>query len=201
MRKLLLNMLAVLTFAGMPAATPAYAWKFIKAGETVKLKKSGMLVTPPQDWNKDGSRPGKKAESWTLDGYSLNHLTFFGGIKTGDTLYKDRRKKEQPLPAFDSSMLIPDIVQWVEANKRLVFGTALFEVQSVEPAQFAGHSGFRFKYTYVTSDDDLKKRGDAVGAMIDGQLYLIDYVGADLHYFERDLGQFETIVTSVQLTK
>lgn len=196
-----MRIFAVMLLAiSLVAVTPVQArWKLIEGGAPVTMKKTGLTVTPPQDWNRDGSRPGKKARSWTRDGYSLNQITFFGNIEGGEMLYRDRNKKTQPLPKFSSSMLIPDIVTWFEANKRIVFGTALFEVSAVEPFQFAGHPGFRFKYNFVTSADELKKRGDAAGAVIDDKLYLINYVGADIHYFDKDHAQFEAILASAKL--
>lgn len=182
-------------------AIPAHAgWKLIPANEEARLKKSGMTVTPTKEWNRWTRRPGKKAEAWTLDGLNLNEITFYGGIETGDTLLKDRNKKTKPLPRFDSSMLIPDIVQWFEANNRIVLDTALFEVDSIVPTQFAGQQGFRFTYHYVATGDELVRKGEAVGAMVEDKLYLINYAAPEIHFFDHNRDDFVQLVESVRFS-
>ncbi|SIN94265.1 hypothetical protein SAMN02745824_2380 [Parasphingorhabdus marina DSM 22363] len=175
-------------------------WKLIAANQEVKLKKSGMLVTPKQEWNRWTRRPGKKAEAWTLDGLSLNEITFYGGLQTGDTLLKDRKKKTKPLPKFDSTMLVPDVVQWFEATNRIVLDTALFEIDAIEPAQFADQPGFRFTYHYVATGNELVRKGEAMGAIVDGELYLINYTAPEIHFFEHNRDDFLNLVNSVRLT-
>ena len=49
----------------------------------VDVAKSAMKVSPIRDWNSLSIRPGKKAETWTLDGEQLNDVTFYGGYSAG----------------------------------------------------------------------------------------------------------------------
>ncbi|WOE76445.1 hypothetical protein [Alterisphingorhabdus coralli] len=199
MRPVLSTLAATLLLTSFPTA-PAFAgWKLIESGSENMLKKGGMTVTANGDWNRQTSRPGKKAEEWTMDGFSLNRVAFYGEIVTGDTLYKDRNKKERPLPTFDSSMLPPDIINWFEATIRIVRETAIFEVDNVQPFEFSGNPGFRFTYSYVDGDE-LKRRGDAAGAMIDGKFYMMDYSAADIHYFDKDHDKFEAMLQSLRVT-
>src|SRR5438034_4846731 len=93
---------------GVPAgALP----KLMAKGREVIVAKSDLSVTPPIDWNRMGARPGRNAESWTLDGLSLNDLTFYGGIANDTPLFRDARKKTDPLPRFSATMLAPDVAQ------------------------------------------------------------------------------------------
>jgi len=193
-------LLATVAATVLSISVPAQAgWKLIQPDVEAKLKKSGMSVTPKQEWNRWSRRPSKKSEIWTIDGMSLNELSFYGGIVTGDTLFKDRNKKTKPLPKFDSNMLIPDITQWFEASHRIVLDTALFEIDSIKPFEFAGNPGFQFTYHYVVKDE-LNRKGEAVGAMIDGKLYLINYTAPEIHFFDQNRDNFINLISTIRMT-
>ena len=73
----------------------------------VTVAKSSMTVTPGRAWNRWSTRPSKRGETWTLDGVSLNELSFFGGVQPGEAIYRERNRKDEPLPKFDARMLRP----------------------------------------------------------------------------------------------
>ncbi|PTS80519.1 hypothetical protein DBR17_10665, partial [Sphingomonas sp. HMWF008] len=141
-------------------------------GVAQTVAKSPMAVTPTLDWNRIGARPGRNAESWTIDGLSLNDMTFYGGIANDTTLFRDARKKTDPLPRFSSTMLAPDIAQLFESSYRVSVGTSLMSIDSVEPATFAGKAGFRFTYSFVKQGEEVRRKGEATGAVVGGKLYL-----------------------------
>jgi hypothetical protein len=181
-------------------ATPASAgWSIMHAGRAVPVAKSGMTVTPADDWNRWSSRPSKKSEIWTLDGTSLNELSFFALIANGEPLYRERDKKNLPLPKFKSDMLPTDLVDLFEASNRILLQTSLFEVRSIEPTKLAGKDAVRFSYRYVVQNDELSREGEAVAANIDGRLYLVNFVAPSIHYYERDLPKFRTLVNSIRI--
>lgn len=181
------------------AAGPAAAYKLLPAGTPVAVSKSRLTVTPPNDWNRLGTRPGRSAESWTLDGLSLNDLTFYGGIAEGETLFRETDKTEKPLPRFSATMLAPDITQLFEASYRIAQNTSLFQIDRIEPIAFAGYPGFLFTYNFVVQNEEVRRRGEAMGAVIGGKLYLISFEAPTIYYFERDLPAFRKIVTSARL--
>jgi hypothetical protein len=190
----------LLAVALATSATPALAaFHLVPAARPFVISRAGLVVTPSQDWNELGARVGRNAESWTLDGLSLNDLTFYGGIADGHTLFREINKKEKPLPRYSATMLPPDIVQLFEGSYRIANNTSLFAVDSVEPARFAGHDGFRFTYTFSIQDEDVKRSGEAIGAMIDGKLYMITFEAPVLHYFAHDVAAYHHIVDTAQL--
>jgi hypothetical protein len=189
----------MLAAAAMLIATPAMGYKLVTHGARVAVAKSAMTIAPPIDWNRQQSRPGRNAEAWTLDGMPLNEVTFYGGITGDQTLFKEVNKKERPLPRFAATMLATDVVQLFEASYRLAGGSALFAVDTVEPTTFAGHRGFRFRYSFTLEGEEVKRIGEATGAIVGGKLWMITYEAPAIHYFERNLADYRAIVASAQL--
>ena len=155
----------------MAAAVAAPAWAgfaLMPKGVPAAVRSSGLTVTPSTDWNRLGQKVGRNAEAWTLDGQSLNEVTFYAGIGAGETLFKEVNKKERPLPRFSAAMLAPDVVQLFESSYRVAAGTSLFSVDGVEPATFLGARGFRFTYSFTVQDEEVRRTGEATGAVIGG---------------------------------
>ncbi len=182
-------------------ATPALAgpWSLVPASQPIAVAKSTLTVTPPSPWNRWKIRPSKKGEIWTQDGVSLNALTFTAGVMAGEPIYKERNKKDLPLPKFDPRMTGPDIVQMFEATNRILLKTSLFEVDHVEPAKLAGHDGVRFSYHYVVQDEEVRRKGEARAAIIGGKLYLIDYAAPAIHYFDTGIEEARAIMDGARL--
>lgn len=184
--------------AGLAMAGPALAHKLIAKGVAVLAGKA-VTVTPARDWNRIGFAHGKLAESWTLDGLTLNDVTFFGGIPDNTTLVKDRQKKEAPLPRFSKSMLAPDVAQLFESTYRVALRTSQFSIDSVEPATFAGKAGFHFRYSFELLNENVKRNGEAYGAIHNGKLYLITYEAPTIFYFDRNRADFAALVESARI--
>ncbi len=177
--------------------SPALAgYKLMPANTPVLVGKSTLQITPSQDWNKLGGRVGRNAESWTMDGLRLNDMTFYGGIADNTTLFREIDKKNAPLPRFSATMLLPDVAQLFEGSYRVANGTSLMAIDSIEPATFAGQPGFRFTYNFTIQNEEVKRLGEARGAIINGKLYMITYEAPVIHYFGKDLEAFRKIATS-----
>lgn len=174
-------------------------WKIMPKAAPVAVAKSPMTVTPGENWNRWSTRPSKKGETWTLDGVSLNELSFFGGVLPGEAIYRERDKKDEPLPKFDAKMLPPDIVQAVEGSYRIVLKTSLFAVDSVEPAKLAGYNGVRFTYHYTVQDEDVRRKGEGRAAIVDGKLYLITFAAPELHYFDAGIAEARRVMDSARI--
>jgi hypothetical protein len=180
--------------ASLVAISPVQAGGLKPAGVPIAVARSGLVVTPDQGWNK-GIRPGRLSESWTLDGLTINELTFYGGIADNKTLFREVDKTNKPLPRFSKTMLLPDIAQLLETSYRVAIGTPLMKIETMAPAPFAGSQGFHFTYS-LTTPDDVKRRGEARGAIINGALYMVTYEAPRIHYFDRDLESFKKIADS-----
>lgn len=192
--------LAIVTCAAALAVTPAIAgYKLMPKGVPVAVAKSTLTVTPSVDWNRLGSRPGRNAESWTLDGLTLDDVTFYGGIADDTTLFRDYKKKVAPLPRFSRTMLAPDIAQLFESSYRVSIGTSLMTIDSIEPATFAGRPGFRFSYTFVIQGEEVRRKGVADGAVVDGKLYLITFEAPVIHYFDAYKDEAHDLVATARI--
>jgi hypothetical protein len=188
-----------LTAAALVAVPAVAGYKLVARGAPIAVAKSTLTVTPSVDWNRLGARPGRNAESWTLDGLTLNDVTFYGGIADNTTLFRDAKKKTAPLPRFSKTMLAPDIAQLFESSYRVSIGTSLMSIDSVAPATFAGRPGFHFTYTFVTQGEEVRRKGDATGAVVNGKLYLITFEAPVIHYYDATKDAAHAIVDSAKI--
>ncbi len=189
--------LAMGALATLPAA-PALAWKLIPQNVAVKVAKGPLTVTPGEAWNKSGPRPIPKGELWTLDGASINELYFVSGLVGGETLYRDAKKKERPLPQFRAAMQLTDIPEFFESSNRIALDTSVFRVTSVEPAPFGGKPGVRFAFEYAVPGSTMPRKGLAAATIDGGKLYLISFIAPATYFFDRDRPKAEAIMASAR---
>ncbi|MBX9796656.1 hypothetical protein [Sphingomonas sp.] len=192
-------LISVAAAAALFVATPVLAYKLIAQGQPVVAAKA-ITVTPSREWTRIGFAQGKNAESWTLDGLTLNDLTFYGGIAHDTTLIKDRAKKETPLPRFSKTMLPTDVAQLFEGTYRIALRTSQFTIGTVEPTTFAGRPGFKFTYSYALINEEVRRNGEAYGAIAGDRLYLVTFEAPVIHYFDRDVADFRALVGTAQIT-
>jgi hypothetical protein len=167
----------------------------------VSVGNGNMTVVPPRPWNRH--RPQlfedvASVEDWTLNGPLLDGITFITGLKSGHFMVRQRRSTEQQVPKFRADMTPPEIAAMLESLYRVRGGAVDFHTLSIQPRPFLGTSGFQFDYEHLDGDE-LWRRGRAVGAVIDGQLYLIMFDAARSHYYDAALPDFEAIVASAEL--
>ncbi|AKH44027.1 hypothetical protein FHS61_001343 [Altererythrobacter atlanticus] len=194
MRKL--GLMLSMLFALTPAAASAH--RLIEANAAVTVARSDVTVTPTIEWNRISQRPGNRAERWTLDGELLNDVLFFAEVGDGDTLFREVNRREMPLPQFSGNMLLVDVPSFLESSLRISKGVATFEVTSAAPVQFLSHDGIRFEFTTLGADD-LQRRGVAQATIIDGNLFMMLYEAPALHFFQRNLADFEQLVASARI--
>lgn len=190
----------VLALALVAVAVPAVAaYRLMPVGREQRVGGRGLLVTPANDWNRLGTKIGRNAESWTIDGLPLNDLSFYAGIDNDKPLFREVDRRDRPLPRFSSTMLPTDIVGLFEGSYRVAAGTALFEVGRVEPVTFAGQPGVRFGYSFVQQDEEVRRQGEATGAVIGGRLYLISFEAPSIYYFDRDVARYRQLIASARV--
>lgn len=185
--------LVTATLAMLLGASPALAgWKLLPAQQAVDLK--GMSVTPQSDWNRSSARPGRQGESWTHDGFGLNALEFFSAVPAGQPLYKERNRKRNPMPKFDSTMLLPDYADFFERSFRASNALSDFTILETRPAQFGGHSGLALRYRYSAPNDELVRFGIARLAIVKGKLFVANFYAPELHYYTAGLTEAEVMM-------
>ena len=184
----------VLVAYGSTALANGYREK----GKAVAVASSKMVVTPPRDWNRLSIKPGKRAETWTLDGEQLNDVTFYGGIEPGDPLIREVNKKRAPLPKLTQSTLLVEIPELLEATYRTAKEIGSFTLSSSSPDRFLGHEGIRFTYEYV-DNDNLHRRGEARATLVEGVLYMTTYDAPRIHYFDKSLSDYRALSDTATL--
>lgn len=167
----------------------------------VQVGDGSLSVTPPRSWNRH--RPilfedVRAVEDWTLNGPLLDGMSFVTGLKSGKSLIRQRRRASQQVPAFRYNMTPPEIAAMIESLYRVRGGAVDFRTLSLQPRPFLRSNGFQLDYEHL-DEDELWRRGRAVGAVINGQLYLILFDAAKSHYYDAALPDFEAIVASAEL--
>jgi hypothetical protein len=162
---------------------------------------TALIVAPDRDWNRMGARPGRSSETWTIDGEALNDVTFYVGIKDGQTLFREVSKRNKPLPHFSSTMLLTDIPALLEQSYSIALGTQVIKVDAIEPTMFLASSGVKFTYSFARPDEDVRRRGEGTAAMIGGRLYMITYEAPELYYFDHYVAAYRSIVNGARLSR
>ena len=174
-------------------------YRLIKVKET-SVGEGSMIVTPPRQWNEarrfffDYVR---WVEDWTLNGPLLDGITFVSGMPSGRYLVRQSRREERQVPKFRSDMTAPEIASMLESAWRVRGGVVDFRTLGLAPRTFMGAPGFQFDYEHLDTDE-LWRKGRAVGAVIDGRLYLIMYDAARSHYYASAINDFEAITNSAR---
>jgi len=160
-----------------------------------------LTVTPPRPYNRHRSilwQDVGDVEDWTQNGPYLDGISFVSGLKSGRYLVRQSKRADQQVPKFRSDMTPPEIAAMLESLYRVRGGAVEFRTLSLQPRPFLGTNGFQLDYEHLDSDE-LWRKGRAVGAVIDGQLYLILFDAARSHYYATILPDFEAIVASARL--
>lgn len=160
-----------------------------------------MIVTPPRQWNKISARlftDIRDVEDWTQNGSYLDGISFVTGLGNGKALVYQRSRDDRQVPKFRSNMTPPEIAAMIESLFRVRGGAVDFKTVSLAPRPFLGTNGFQYDYEHLDSDE-VRRKGRAVGAVINGKLYLILFDAARSHYYGALLPDFEAIVASARL--
>jgi hypothetical protein len=162
-----------------------------------------MVVTAPRPWNRH--RPiffedVRQVEDWTQNGPLLDGISFVTGLKDRKSLIRQRRTASQQVPLFRSNMTAPEVAAMIESLYRVRGGSVDFRTLSLQPRPFLGANGFQLDYEHL-DDDELTRRGRAVGAVINGKLYMILLDAAKAHYWDAVLPDYEALVASAELRR
>jgi hypothetical protein len=172
--------------------------------QPVEVGDGSVVVTPPREWNRVSSTwlidDIRAVEDWTLNGSSLDSISFVTGLKSGRYIIRQSKRTAQQVPKFRADMTAPEVTAMLESFYRVRAGTVDFRTTGLSPRQFMGYPGFQFDFDHLDTDE-VWRRGRTVGAVIDGRLYLVLLDGARSHYFNAALPDFEAVVTSARLRR
>jgi hypothetical protein len=194
-----ITLFVAVALAAAPAAPALAGWKLVPQAKPIAVAKGTLTITPAEAWNRQTSRPIPKGELWTLDGLGLNELYFVSGLIPGETIYKDTKKKDRPLPQMTRTTQLTDIPELFESSNRVVLNTSMFEITATEPTTLGGQPGVKFAYRYAVQGSPLIRRGLASATISAGKLYLISFTAPAIHYFDRDAARAEALMASATI--
>ena len=175
------------------------AYSLVRVKE-IRVGDDSMAVTPPREWNKiSGSlfTDIRAVEDWTQNGPYLDGISFVTGLKDGKALVYQRSRDDRQVPKFRSNMTPPEVAAIIESLFRVRGGAVDFKTTAMTPRTLMGYPGFQQDYEHLDSDE-VRRKGRAVGAVINGRLYLILFDAARAHYYDALLPDFEAIVNSAR---
>ena len=187
--------------SGVGGGSFGYSGYSLVRVKEVRVGNDSMAVTPPREWNKiSGSLfvDIHAVEDWTQNGVYLDGISFVTGLKDGKALVYQRRRDDRQVPKFRSNMTPPEIAAMIESLFRVRAGAVDFKTLSMTPRPFLGTNGFQFDYEHLDSDE-VRRKGRAVAAVINGRLYMILFDAARSHYYNALLPDYEAIVHSARL--
>lgn len=188
-------------FIALLAVTPptqaVAGWKLIPSNRPVAV--DGISVTPLSDWNQASSRPGKQGRAWTQDGFALNAIEYFAAIPNGAPIYRERNKKRNPMPKFDSTLLLPELADFFERSFRVQNQLTDFTILESGPTTLVGNRGLRVRYRYTLPNDELSRLGEARMAVVRGKLYVTNFYAPQLHYFDARLPEATAIMDDAKI--
>lgn len=160
-----------------------------------------LRVTPPREWNRQRGQlfvDIREVEDWTLNGPLLDGISFVTGLKSQRTLVRQTRRDDRQVPKYRANMTAPEVAAMLESLFRVRGGTVEFRTLGLAPRTFLGQPGYQYDFEHLDGDE-VWRRGRAVGATVNGRLYLILYDAVRSHYYDAALPDFEAITTSARL--
>jgi hypothetical protein len=169
----------------------------------VAVGDDSLVVTAPHEWNRARTfffDDVRWVEDWTLNGPLLDTISFVSGLPGGKYLVRQSKRADRQVPKFRSDMTAPEVAAMVESLYRVRAGTVDFRTITLQPRNFVGTNGFQLDFEHLDTDE-LWRRGRAVGAVVNGELYLIILDGARSHYFDAAAPDFEAIANSARISR
>ncbi|WP_300974569.1 hypothetical protein [Sphingomonas sp. LHG3406-1] len=173
-------------------------YSLVRAGQVINVGNGSMSVTAPREWNRterSAFSDVRWVEDWTLNGPYLDQVSFIAGLPNDKRIIRQEYKADRQVPKFRSDMTAPEVAALLETLFRVEGGAIEFRTLGLAPRPFLGTNGFQFDYEHLDGDEVWRK-GRAVGAVIEGRLYLVMLDAARAHYYAQVLPDFEAMTRS-----
>jgi hypothetical protein len=165
---------------------------------------AGLQVNATSGWNQAPpmSTPSmqKGAVLWTHDGPLLDQLIIIPGVADGEPLMKSSNKSAA-MPLFKKDMLPNEIEELTESTFVKYFGegNAVVTTKNLRPQRFGENRGVMFDVDATVSDSP-KYRGTAGAFVANDKLYMMFFLGAVPHYFDKHAATATSVIQSAMLT-
>lgn len=196
----LLLFLAAITLSACAGGGFGTGYTLVRATAPVSVGNGELVVATPREWNRSQRSilsDLKWVEDWTLNGPYLDGISFVSGLPDRKALVEQGRHDDRQVPKFRAGMTSSEVAAMLETAYRARGGTVEFRTLSLAPRAFLGAAGFQFDFEHLDGDE-LWRRGRAVGAVVDGRLWMIVLDAARSHYFAAAEPDFEAIILSAR---
>lgn len=168
----------------------------VSTGEAVVRNRLAVTVDTP--WNQFERGLADNTPTWTVEGITVDALQFYVGIKDGELIAPTPNQGKGTLPlTFRSTMQPADIVALYQGL--LTRDGSSFTLDKLEPTDFLGTRGFRFEYSLTRKTDDVRLKGQAWGAVRNGELFVINYSAPRLAFYPKYVGRVEALVKTAKV--
>ena len=144
-------------------------------------------------------RTTSESQTWTKDGLLLDRLILIPAVKDGESLFVSS-DPAAALPPFRADMLPNEIEEMTESTIVKLFGegNAAVSTEKLRPWRFAEHRGVMFDISVkVTESPDY--RGMVGAFIVDEKLYMILFLAATPHYFDKHVANAEALIKGAQI--
>ncbi len=168
----------------------------VASGEVVVRDRLALTVDRP--WNQFERTGADNIPTWTLEGFNVDALRIYAGLKDGDLIAAtpNEPKGSKPL-AFRATMQTAEVVALFESLYSR--GGSTFTLERLSPQPFAGAAGFRFEFSSVRKHDDVRLRGVGWGTVRNGELFVITYTAPRLTFFPKGLPAAEALAATARI--
>ena len=160
----------------------------------------GVTVQAGSGWNSAPAHQRayarKNSVAWTRDGLLLDRLVIIPGVPDGEPLLVAARDS-QAMPVFRAGMLPNEIEELVESTIVKFFGEgqAVVNTSNLRPHRFGDNRGVMFDLS-ATVTDSPEYRGVVGAFIVDESLYILYFLGAVPHYYEKHLAEATAVIAS-----
>lgn len=164
---------------------------------------NGLKIQTGQAWNLAPAQvtPSARENSkvWTQDGILLERIIIIPGVPSGESLFVTTAD-DQALPVFKSDMLPNEIEELTESSIIKLFreGQVAVETTNLRPHRFGDNNGLIFDVN-VTVSDGPNYRGIVGALVVNEQLYVILFLGAEPYYFEKHIDEAMVIIKGARV--
>ncbi len=141
----------------------------------------------------------KDSVAWTKDGLLLDRLVFIPAVADGEPLLTTR-EKTAAMPVFRADMLPNELEELVESTIVKFFGEgqAVVSTDNLRPYRFGENRGVLFDLSATVTESPEYK--GLVGAFVaDERLYVLYFLGATPHYYDKHIAEAEAIIKSATI--
>lgn len=158
-----------------------------------------MTVKPGSHWKRlyTNLNESRWNEVWTRNGPQIDRMSLLDGLRDGKAIVFQEQTADQQVPVFRADMTAQDLASMLEVSYRLS-GVTVFNIESVEPADFLGGPGVRLRYDYA-SGIVIPKRGSCVLRVVDQKLYAMKLESIANESFDAAAAEFDQMVGSARL--